>query len=63
MKKEFSIVAYDKFGNLVNDTSYGEQSLIIQTNGSFKTIIRNKELENGRKTIKFIPSELHDMKI
>jgi hypothetical protein len=62
-EKEFSIVVYDKFGNLVNDTSYGEQSLIIQTNGSFKTIIRNKELENGRKTIKFIPSELHDIKI
>jgi hypothetical protein len=62
-EKEFSIVAYDKFGNLVNDTSYGEQSLIIQTDGSFKTIIRNKELENGRKTIKFIPSELHDIKI
>ena len=62
-EKEFSVVAYDKFGNLVNDTSYGEQSLIIQTNGSFKTIIRNKELENGRKTIKFIPSELHDIKI
>jgi hypothetical protein len=62
-EKEFSIVAYDKYGNLVNDTSYGEQSLIIQTNGSFKTIVRNKELENGRKTIKFIPSELHDIKI
>jgi uncharacterized Zn finger protein (UPF0148 family) len=62
-EKEFSIVAYDKFGNLVNDTSYGEQSLIIQTNGSFKTIIRNKELENGKKTIKFIPPELHDIKI
>ena len=62
-EKEFSIVAYDKFGNLVNDTSYGEQSLMIQTNGSFKTIIRNKELENGRKTIKFVPSELHDIKI
>lgn len=59
-EKEIVISAYDKYGNLVKDTFYGEQELIVQLNGLYKSTIRNKELDNGKKALKIIPLDIKD---
>lgn len=59
-EKEIVINAYDKYGNLIKDTSYGEQELIVQLNGLYKLTIRNKELDNGKKTLRITPIDVKD---
>ncbi len=59
-EKEIVINAYDKYGNLVKDTSYDKQELIVQLNGLYKSTIRNKEFDNGKKTLKIVPLDIKD---
>lgn len=59
--KRLKLVAKDAYGNLVSDTSGVEQTLSIESNGTFKTTLDIKSFNNGSKEIEFVPLDLHDI--
>ena len=59
--KRLKLIAKDAYGNLVSDTSGIEQTLSIESNGSFKATLDIKSFNNGSKEIEFTPLDTHDI--